>query len=698
MSLKKLLLIFALLPSPAWAEGQIATGMVTGPLGLNTVPNARMDDVGTVRLGVSTLDPYAHSYLGFQLAEPLYIQLRQTAETSDLQNADRLYPGMDMKLRLMKETEGRPELSLGLQSMIGHKRMAGEYLAASKRYKDFDFTAGIGWGRFASGGHLPNPLKNLSDHFGGSRSLDGEMPSEPNDWFTGDDIGLFAGVEYDIPRMHGLSAKLDWGQDQYTAEHAAFNFDRPPPWSLGLSYKPFDWIDMGVAALGTDKIMARLSLTPSLANWHGKARENLSAVLLPQRSSKAKPDAMPLAASSDGLRLYDPQTTNTTTSALLKLSPFKSTPDQIGAAAIHMANNSGKTIEEIKITPVSLGLRGPSVRLLRKDFEQALVHHQGSPEEIWHHATFDADDQMLLQKTRRPMDDRFDFKNIRLVLEEHLGLSEEDSGLLTRTSLIAGRRRVSLFGFIDTGAALRLNLHNNLGQLNELRPLSLLPVRSNVDRFADNLLSLDEFYATWSHSFNPDLHLAVTGGYLEEMVGGLGGEILYRPFGKRYAFGAEAWSAWKRDPAQSMNMGLSGDHVLSGHVNAWYDIPKADLTLNAKLGRYLDEDVGGTIGLSKKFDNGATLNGYATLTNDSDFDLFGGTTHAMNGIRLTLPLGGYQFMPDGAQIKLKAEPFGRDNGQILENPASLYDLTEQFSYAHMEKNWSEILPKKKSPF
>lgn len=81
---------------------------ITGQIGLNTVPSARMDKSGTVRAGISTLDPYAHSWLGFQLADPLSITVRQSAEVSKVNDdADRLYPGVDFKLRLLTESRSR---------------------------------------------------------------------------------------------------------------------------------------------------------------------------------------------------------------------------------------------------------------------------------------------------------------------------------------------------------------------------------------------------------------------------------------------------------------------------------------------------------------------------------------------------------------------------------------------------------------
>lgn len=667
------------------------TPTILGPLGLNTIPSARMDLPGTVRAGISTLDPYAHSYLGFQIAPPLYVQLRQSAEVSGLlDNADRLYPGVDVKLRLLEETGTRPEISLGLQSALGHKRMAGEYLVASKRYNDFDFTAGIGWGRYAGRGHILNPLKLLHDHFGKTRANDGEMPNEPGDWFTGRDIGLMAGVEYFTP-ITGLSLKADWGADDDRAEQAAFGFEAPAPWSAGVAYKPWDWMNLGIGIQGLDKIMARISFNTLLSSWK-QAEKKEKPMLAPHRTGEAQPSRMEMAANNDGVILYNTRSDKAHAAANLKLDPAFSAPNQIGRAAVHMANNGGRTVEELAVTPTVMGLRGPAVKLIRGDFEKALIRHQGSADEIWRHAEFETASGLDVSKARRFAEVNYDLKDFRFVLDEQMSLSEEDSGFLTRTSLVAGRRGPAFFGLIDTGYAVRFNLHDTLDNIRGLRPRPFLPVRSDVDDFARNRIAVDELYAAFTHSFRSDLHLALLGGYLEEMYGGLGGELLYRPFTSRFAFGVEAWEALKREPAVPLAMGFNGDHLLSGHLNAWYDLPGEDLTLHAKFGRYLAEDIGGTLGVKKSFKNGASLETYVTVTDLADQDLFGGTTHADHGVRFTLPLGGYKYMPRQATIRVRAGPMGRDAGQALESPLPLYSVTEPFSYPHMIRHWDEVVP------
>lgn len=176
------------------------------------------------------------------------------------------------------------------------------------------------------------------------------------------------------------------------------------------------------------------------------------------------------------------------------------------------------------------------------------------------------------------------------------------------------------------------------------------------------------------------------------MYGGIGGEVLYRPFKSRFAVSADAWLAFKRDPLTSMNMGFNGDSLLTGHFNAWYDFPEQDLTLQAKAGRYLAEDTGATLSLSKGFMNGASLEGFVTITNAQDFDLFGGTTNAFHGVRLNLPLGSIPHVPHGSETRFAFSPFGRDTGQSLEKPFDLYTETEGFSYDHIARYWSDITP------
>lgn len=692
----QIIFIIMLGSAPVWAAAPNHSASLYGSLGLNTVPSARMDSPGTVRTTITTIDPYLHAGIHAQIAAPLTLSLRQSAEISNINaDPDRLYPGVDLKIRLATENAWRPEIALGLLSAFGHKRMSSEYLAASKRYENFDFTAGIGWGRLGSAGHFKNPLAILSSHFDHSRDLDGENPAAPHDWFTGPDIGLFGGIEYFTP-LDGLSIKADWNADRFKAERAAFAYDTPAPWSIGASYSPRPWLNLHTALIGGDKLMGGISLQTPVQKWIGRSYKTEEAPpLYAHRTDIALPGEALTGAQSEGLHLYDLRHNDHTSWVKMDMIPaYKPLPLQAGRAARHIANHAGTTTEAILITPTLYGLQGPSLHLIRSDLERAMAHGQGSPAEIWQSATLNApppDDltpgYTKLYQTADRAGPRWHF---RFVLDNEISLSEEDSGLLYRTSLIA-EEQLHATPHSVSGLSFRLNLKDNLDQISSLRPTYILPIRSNVQDFAKKTVSLDRLYQSWLYTLKPDLHVAGSLGYLEEMYAGAHGEILYRPFGKTFALGATTALVGKRSTISTLNMGMTGDYSLTGHVNGWYEFPENDLTLHGKIGRYLNGDVGGTLSLSKDLDNGAQIEAFATATDQADYDLFGDTTHIYSGLKLSLPLGQFKYMPERSAARFTFAPQGRDTGQVLDAPLKLYDLTTPLSYRHIARHWHGIV-------
>lgn len=690
-SLRQTALAIALLlcaASPSWADRMPTAGLY-GALGLNTVPNARMEEKGSVRFSVSSSDPYIHGTLGIQIADPLYIGLRQTALVSDIfADPDRFFPGVDFKLRLLKENAYRPEIALGLQSAIGHKRMAAETLTFSKGYKDFDFTGGIAWGRLGSAAHISNPMKFLGNHFGEARTYDGENPNMMDDWFTGEDAGFFAGVEYFTP-LDGLSIKADWGADRYIVESQISDFDAPAPWSVGLAYQPRPWIDLGAAIIGGEKLYATLNLRSPVQKWPGLYRKKEKPpVMRPYRTGIALTGEMRKSAIRDGMHLHNFSKNKNAVNAVLPIDPKTQSPLYIGRAARHMANHAGPDLEALSVTPSVYGLKSRSVVLNRRDLERSMAFYEGSPQEIWQNATFkpvDFSGDSLLGRFLG-----WDQHNFNIGVEQGLSLSEDDYGLLYRTGLLL-EQRGQLTEKIWTENSARIDITDNTDRIRRFRIRSPLPVRSNVDDFAARTFSVDRSYIGWLTTLKQDLHVSLKGGYLEEMYAGLGGEILYRPFGKTFAIGAESWWALKRDPYTDMNLGLNGDRLITGHLQAWYEIPGTNMTLQARIGRYLADDIGATLALKHRFDNGATLEAFATATDQADFDVFGSQTHLFSGLKMSLPLGNVPHLPVSSDIRIKVEPFGRDTGQALDTPMPLYEMTEPLSYRHMANNWNAIL-------
>ncbi len=666
------------------------TPSATGFLGLNTIPNARMSKTGTIRTGLSITDPYMHGFAGIQVARPLYIQIRQSVETSNIfEETKGLYPGLDIKLQVLKEQKYIPEIAIGLQSAIGHKRSAGEYISLSKRYENFDLTAGIGWGRYGTAAHFDNPLKAISSHFGKDRNFDNPSSNGPTNWFSGDSVGIFAGVEYFLP-AEGLSLKFDYGADRYSAEQNAFNYNAPAPWSVGVSYNHNDWINAGLAMQGTDRVMGRIAFSPTPSQWPlTHKRYKNKAPFKKQQSDTTDIDAIYTAADNENIKLLHLEENQDRIHATIALSDQSATPKQIGRALTHIFEHSADTVKQANVTMNNQGLNSATLQILRSDVEKALDKNNSSASEIWNNTDF-----VVAAPTPLSPVKKLPTKGIKysyaLHLQNDLSLSEEHVGGVYRTSLIARGQYSPFLNFLGH-ASLRVNLFDNLNKIEELNEISGLPLRRDIEQFTNERVSIDTLAGSYTHSFSPEWHASTTFGYLDEFYAGYGGEILYRPFSSRFAIGADIWNLQRRAPDNTLNLALTSEKTTSGHLNLWYDMPHNHMTLKLRAGRFLFGDYGGSIGVEKIFRNGAKIGGELALTSHYDQNIYAGRSQSYHKLYLSLPLGSAKYIPQGSEIRTQIKPLGRYAGQSLEKPIDLYTVTNNMSLNHMATHWDSLL-------
>jgi hypothetical protein len=666
---------------------------IYGQAGTLTTPTARHFKTGTLSAHIGTLDPYIHFGLGLQLLDGLHAQMRQSAEISSAKDdAHRLFPGIDLKLRLMRETQRRPEISMGLSSAIGHKRMAGEYIAATKRFGNFDLTTGLGWGRFGSAAHFDNPFAALGGHFNQRRALDGEDANSPDDWFTGRSVGAFGSVTWQSP-IDGLSLSADYGADRYSAEKAAISgFHSPSPYSIGASYAPKPWASISLGLNGTDKIMGQIHLSTPMqdANTHSAKRyteRNLPNRLWHKIAGHTDTNIWP----EDEPDSFISGTEYNNHEKFIQIETagqHETLPYIIGKASQDVINASYADLNAVEARTMRYGLQGPKIKILSRDLHNASAQHIGSAEEIWQNAQISKKHFKPAKMGREYQSQTAKFWGF--TLENHISLNEEDNGTLTRNALLISRRIPIGRHFLSINRG-RLNLFNNLEGLKYLRLSDAKTVRGNVEDFAANRFGYDQAAAVYNGTLFNNVHVAMSAGYLEEMYFGGGAEILYRPFDKTWAIGAEVFDVIKRDPFTVGASGFEdGTNTITGHVNAYYEVPNTDATIGLSAGRYLAKEYGATFSISQNFRNGTLLNGFVTSTQKQDKDVFGGTTHLYGGLNLSIPLGALSFLPNGSALTLKTSPLGRNAGQKLGKPFDLYHETEQLSRRHIIQNWSDI--------
>jgi hypothetical protein len=231
------------------------------------------------------------------------------------------------------------------------------------------------------------------------------------------------------------------------------------------------------------------------------------------------------------------------------------------------------------------------------------------------------------------------------------------------------------------------NLLNNYDQFKYDAPSNLPRVRTYVREYlTSSPVNMSELQLNAARQLAPDLYGMAYAGLLETMYGGVGGELLYRPFGEHWALGGDI--NWVRQRGFDQHFGFRDYHVVTGHVTAYVDTGIQHVLAKISYGRYLAGDTGTTIDLSRVFDNGVRMGAYATFTNVSRAQFGEGSFD--KGIYVTIPFDLLLPRSTTTQSTLMWQPLLRDCGAKLQRAYSLYDLTSDRDSGLFDHNFDYI--------
>lgn len=250
---------------------------------------------------------------------------------------------------------------------------------------------------------------------------------------------------------------------------------------------------------------------------------------------------------------------------------------------------------------------------------------------------------------------------------------------------IGGPDNFYLFQFYgELGAAIRpapgwnisgnvgVNLYNNFDGFRYTPPSNLPRVRTDIRKYlVETDAWLDNLHVDYLAQPAPDVYTRLSAGIFELMYGGVGGEILYHPINKTWAVGLDINHVWQRD--FSGGVGFKDYNITTGHLTWYQDLPFYDMQTSLSLGRYLAGDIGGTLTLSRKFENGVKVGAWATKTNISA-ETFGEGSFD-KGFILSIPFDLFSTSPTKSVSHVAYRPVFSDGGQKVGTPMPLYDLT-----------------------
>ncbi len=652
-----------------------------GTVGLIDMPTARMKADGTFSATISrqdSTDIYNLSYQAFPWLETTFrysiFDPREDFETSNLNLRDRSYGA---KILLFGEKKYRPAVAVGLRDVLGTGVFGSEYVVASKNWQQFDASLGIGWGRLSGNDAFRNPLITISDSFenrDASVGLGGEFSF--NNFFSGERVGIFGGISYDIPK-YNLRLMTEYNSDDYTREVSTGVLDLDSRFSYGVNWKPIPTVELGLSWQHGSELGLRISSSLPSKNEPGFKRPELKWKDVHTKSDWGEYSSSEVIVEYDNLdsRQTRVQLSDKWFRQLYKR--FKALKLTLAAVKLigqgHLAleyYNPGYTyqIDAVKVIYeqliVDLPLEINQITLINIDngirsFSTTIPLNRNFPNKIsTNNIAFNYTDKLDAP------DQSYPFRNPFVKWSGDFGIRNSlfapEAPFRTQLNFKI-RAKVSFSKSASLNASYVIDIANNFDN-SMRRSDSVLPrVRSDINLFLEEGASgINTLYFVKYGQVSPNTVYRAYAGILEEMFTGVGGEILYRPDRSRFAYGLNLNYVFLRDFEK--NFALQDYEVFTGHASIYWASPFDNYDVAVHIGRYLAGDFGATFEVSRSFANGWEVGVFATFT-DVPFEDFGEGSFD-KGLRIRIPLnifGGNTKRTRGTTIR----SIQRDGGARL---------------------------------
>jgi len=767
---------------------------IWGETGLLQTPTARTAPAGTGAITLGWFNPYTNVNLFFSPVDEVEFIMRYTnmnnvaysASNGTQTNKDK---SVGLKVNLIKENYYLPSVAVGARDMLGTGLFSGEYFVANKRYNDFDFSLGMGWGQLGTRNNVTNPFVTaFGQNFATRNAGTSNQGGTPTGQFFHGTAAMFGGVQYHTP-WDKLVLKLEVDGNNYQQLPYGETLPNKSVFNYGATYQTKN-ADFTLGVMGNSQVMFTISLherldllnTPKLAEakpvavdlktvgqYNPNALSNPALLINTEKPSNAQTSTS-LTQKNSTVAL----TSNTNSENIKPANPIQvkspagnSKEPQDLTKVSSSSSQNGKALTKSNITTVYnntliefeqqtqwqvKGLQGNhstwTIHLLdasgvfvRSRINRGVaVLHRDAPSNIdtfqiqfynWgmlvSEYKVDRKQWMLSQTQLLPPSQRVPSISVESTgnlpadggnpffrssnslslpsnsyssevssarrdtaqpemidelehkaLSTNLGISyaqvvgSPDSPFLFALGVKADaiykfRENTWLSGTINT------RVLDNFGKYNyDPPPTGLQPVRTDIRQYmTQSIVTMPNLQITNTGKVADNHFVSAYAGYLELMFAGAGGEYLWRPADSKIAVGADI----NRVRQRQFNVWTSTQNyaVTTGHLTGYWDTGVQDILVKLSYGKYLAGDVGGTIDLSRVFQNGVKVGAYATRTN-VNYSQFGEGSFD-KGVYVSVPFDTFFARHSDSSANLLFTPLIRDGGAMLYRKYRLYDMT-----------------------
>ncbi len=710
------LLVVANFPAYSFSQedDNLSSQTAYGGVGLIQHPTARFHEDGEFLFGVSTDLPYNRLFSKMQFFPWLEAVVRYSEGTYSPYNPGSKQTwkdkGLDLKVKLLEESDKIPALAIGIIDLGGTGTFSSEYLVASKKINNFDLTLGLGWGLYSGEAQISNPIGVFFDSYNtrGGRSGGKGGTLNLNKYFTGDKVSVFGGIEYFTP-IENLSLKIEYDSTNYWRPLGCKNpkdFDDHCEGSVPRKVKLFeedselfsvdsrinyafnyrlnigesDRVDLSLGVNRGNTIYASASIHTNL-NYVPKTRfvipkEQLNTPYLKpfnELNSEWKDYLSNLIMwqlANEGFITDSLIFNGDEMQAIVRQGRFRKAINAIDLASRVLANNSPTNINKISIINIDDGVQTYKASVDRRTLVDAVLNGPLTEDKV----TFNEPD--ILQNEYKVIENDYLYPKFYWSIKPHaLGTLQHQIKFYFYQieALLNTRYQFSRELSLNTDVGIDI-LNNYDKYVWHIPDGKLHHVRQDRRKYlTEGQSGLRRMSLDYIKDITGNIKARMSLGYLEWMYGGVGGEILYLSDSRHWGVGFDAYWVKQRDFDQKF--GFQDYDAFTGFMTVYYDLPFYDLRLKGKVGRFLGQDKGVNLDLSRRFKNGARIGGIVSLTNCDPGCVGEGAFNKW--IYFSLPMDSFfSNSQSRGRANYAWSPLTKDAGTQVEN-GSLYELWTQ---------------------
>lgn len=655
-----------------------------GGVGLLQTPTARMAEDGNLSFNANRTEPYSRYSISAQPLPWLEGTIRYIAITNrnygpEEFSGDQSFKdkAIDFKVRLLKEGYWVPQVAFGMRDAGGTGLFSSEYFVANKRFYDLDVSLGIAWGYIGNRGGIDNPLGWFKDSFNdrGEVTADVSQAGElgTNRYFKGP-IGVFGGVEYQTP-WERLRLKVELDGNDYDSEPLSNEIDQDYPINFGATYRLGKSIDLtaaferGNTAMFGITYQANMKTNPEPQKFLDPAPEARRP--LPTGVSGAEvnwADVSQRLNENAGINVQQISLHGDEVIITGDQTRYRNRAQGLGRAARVLDNSLGEgTYDWYTLVYRPRGMEVSQTSINAETLRRYEMNEVGADtlrKGVVNAVPSVLDDEVVYTA---PLD-KYSF-GTSLGYTQNVGGPD---GFLLYQFLL---RFNGAYYFDDNkwlNGSVGVNLLNNYDKFEYDAPSNLPRVRTDIRSYATSSdVQLSRLQYTQTHRLDRDLYAMAYAGLFEWMYGGVGGEVLYRPYGANWAIGADF--NWVKQRGFEQDFSFRDYSTLTGHVTGYLQTGIYDVLAKGSVGRYLAGDYGATLDLSRRFDNGFTMGAWATMTNVSKEEFGEGSFD--KGVYIQIPFDAFFIRSTTSVGTIAWNPLTRDGGARLARYYQLYNFT-----------------------